>query len=505
MPQIRISIQNKIARAVRRDGCIVCGNGDYEILFSFDAEWDPHKEKVARFIWDGGYFDVPFEGDVCPVPCITSAPSVEVGVYAGTLRTTTPAVIRCRPSIRSDVTLEIKPEAVEQFQNLAQAAASEAKGAASEARAAAVAARSAADEAEASVTQLSQEWQGISQEFDQVKEASASASQCAADIAAHAAAQWERHAFVVGTESEQAYMTADSTGIYSVSGAFRHNDYTNYTVYRYPISHADAVTSAIWHAHLAQQVRLEASADGESWVVLQDTAGANLGTQYHYELCDVLSLAGAEAIYIRLSDSNATDGSGGAILADIPVTLDLIRGKMLDDLLPPVTEANNGAYLRVIDGKWKVADATALASRVRTYIFKVGEESELKYLVASSTGHTNETCRFNDQSRYTIYRYRIANAALVRRVLWTAMLGQQLKLECSSDGENWTVLYDSGTVRMPFTRVTYDLTEHLNLLAFDEIYLRISDSDPSDGFGGAISKSKAVELHIERCEPPIGF
>ena len=111
MPQIRISIQNKIARAVRRDGCIVCGNGDYEILFSFDAEWDPHKEKVARFIWDGGYFDVPFEGDVCPVPCITSAPSVEVGVYAGTLRTTTPAVIRCRPSIRSDVTLEIKPEA----------------------------------------------------------------------------------------------------------------------------------------------------------------------------------------------------------------------------------------------------------------------------------------------------------------------------------------------------------------------------------------------------------
>lgn len=37
MPNIHVSIHNKVARAARRDGAIVCGNGDYSILFSFDS------------------------------------------------------------------------------------------------------------------------------------------------------------------------------------------------------------------------------------------------------------------------------------------------------------------------------------------------------------------------------------------------------------------------------------------------------------------------------------
>ena len=134
----------------------------------------------------------------------------------------------------------------------------------------------------------------------------------------------------------------------------------------------------------------------------------------------------------------------------------------------------------------------------------MGTTAEGKYLAAESTSHVNDSCRFNDNARVTVYRYHVANSALVRRVLWSAVVGQQLRLECSADGESWALLYDAGAERLPFTRMTFDLSEHLNLLAFDEVYVRISDSDPVDGFGGAISRSGRVELRVERCEPHIG-
>ena len=102
MPQIHISVRDKVARAARRTPSIVCGNADYEIVFDFDSEWDVHDQKIARFIWGGAYFDVPFMGNVCPVPTVVYAAEVEVGVYAEELRTTTPATIACRRSVRSD-------------------------------------------------------------------------------------------------------------------------------------------------------------------------------------------------------------------------------------------------------------------------------------------------------------------------------------------------------------------------------------------------------------------
>ena len=96
---LHISVLDKKATYLSRDGDIVCGNSDYVIEFAFDAEWDAHEEKVARFIWNGHYKDVTFTGTTCPVPIITNAAEVEVGVYAGELSTTTPAIISCQKSI----------------------------------------------------------------------------------------------------------------------------------------------------------------------------------------------------------------------------------------------------------------------------------------------------------------------------------------------------------------------------------------------------------------------
>lgn len=99
MRTLHINVTNKVATFQARDGDIVCGNTDYQIAFTFDAEWDEHQEKTARFIWNGQYTDIPFTGNTCPAPMVKGASVLTVGVYAGELRTTTPAEIGCRPSV----------------------------------------------------------------------------------------------------------------------------------------------------------------------------------------------------------------------------------------------------------------------------------------------------------------------------------------------------------------------------------------------------------------------
>lgn len=504
MPNIRISVQNKIARARRSDGSIVCGNGDYTVQFSFDSEWEAHPQKTARFIWNDSYFDVDFVGDVCPVPTIGRASEVQVGVYVGALRTTTPAVIHCRPSVCSDDTLSVAPEAVEEYNNQAQAAASEAKAAAICATQVLETIERTAEELQASVDESVTKAERATLAVDTLEAATADAIVHATAIEQHAKSKRIRYAFTVGEASEQDYLDASSTGIYTVAGGYRYNNDPATTVYRYALTGEGEVSSAIWHAHLAQQTLLEASVDGESWVTLLDTQGKQIGTQTHYELCDVLPLAQAEQLLIRIGDSGKGDGAGGAILSDIPVTLDVIYGATEPYALPTVDAEDNGKVLRVLGGRWVASDATALVSRVYTYSFTVGENSETNYLVSGSTGHLNDTCRFNDEHRSTVYRYRLANAALIRKLCWTANLGQQYRLECSHDGVNWTLLDDAGTERRAFARRTYDLTDAVNLLAFDEVYIRLSDSDPSDGFGGAIKRER-VDLRTERVEPSIAF
>lgn len=99
MKELYITVKDKVATYQARGGDIVCGNSDYCIVFNFDEEWSGVASKTARFVWNGQYYDQVFTGNTCTVPIITNADSVEVGVYAGNLRTTTPAKIGCVRSI----------------------------------------------------------------------------------------------------------------------------------------------------------------------------------------------------------------------------------------------------------------------------------------------------------------------------------------------------------------------------------------------------------------------
>lgn len=96
---IEVDVSNKIASLVNKSVVGVCGNSDYVIHFNFDDEWSAYETKTARFKYNGSYTDVIFTGTDCPMPIVQNTYSVEIGVYAGDLHTTTSAYLPMKKSI----------------------------------------------------------------------------------------------------------------------------------------------------------------------------------------------------------------------------------------------------------------------------------------------------------------------------------------------------------------------------------------------------------------------
>lgn len=105
MPDIEIIVREKIAQ-IQGNPEIVCGNSDYVVQFDFDSEWDAYTEKTAHFafISDGEpqFYDTIFEGDAVSIPPLYRTDLLLIGVYAGDIRTTTPAAVPCLPCITDD-------------------------------------------------------------------------------------------------------------------------------------------------------------------------------------------------------------------------------------------------------------------------------------------------------------------------------------------------------------------------------------------------------------------
>lgn len=103
MPNIKITVAEKIATNTTPGEVIVCNNKDYTITFDLDAEWATQTARTARFVYykDGlsRCQDVVFSGDTVNVPQLDGVDFVLVGVYAGDLHTTTPAKVLCDRSI----------------------------------------------------------------------------------------------------------------------------------------------------------------------------------------------------------------------------------------------------------------------------------------------------------------------------------------------------------------------------------------------------------------------
>lgn len=102
MPEIIVNVREKIAQ-VQENPEIVCGNSDYSVTFDFDAEWNGYVNKTARFVYyENGvpvHSDAIFTGSTVSIPAVYNTCELMIGVYAGAIRTTSPARVPCVPCI----------------------------------------------------------------------------------------------------------------------------------------------------------------------------------------------------------------------------------------------------------------------------------------------------------------------------------------------------------------------------------------------------------------------
>lgn len=95
LKQIQIQVTNKIATLVNPYDYLLTYNSEYQIHFTFDAEWNTaeHFTKTARFWYSGQFIDIIFDGDIVTVPILAEAKKCLIGVYSGNLRTTSPCMV----------------------------------------------------------------------------------------------------------------------------------------------------------------------------------------------------------------------------------------------------------------------------------------------------------------------------------------------------------------------------------------------------------------------------
>lgn len=101
MPIINITVKGKVASSDTK--VIVNGNSDYAVNWVLDGEWADYDTKTMRVRhYDGTVIDCIFTGCSCSLPIITETCMIEIGLFAGDLITSTPAVINCIRCIRDD-------------------------------------------------------------------------------------------------------------------------------------------------------------------------------------------------------------------------------------------------------------------------------------------------------------------------------------------------------------------------------------------------------------------
>lgn len=93
MPDINITVAHKVA--VSDTQSIVCDNSDYTVHWTLDEDWSAYDTKTMRTIYmDGTFEDKVFSGDTIELPVCTVPGAVQIGLFAGNIRTSRVAILR---------------------------------------------------------------------------------------------------------------------------------------------------------------------------------------------------------------------------------------------------------------------------------------------------------------------------------------------------------------------------------------------------------------------------
>lgn len=120
-----------------------------------------------------------------------------------------------------------------------------------------------------------------------------------------------------------------------------------------------------------------------------------------------------------------------------------------------------------------------------------------EYILRADAGK-NDNQYFADAAKEIVLKFALTNYKEgVRGVWFAANVSAELKIEAATkdnaDYDKWTVIYDSEGAGLDLNAVSINLGKALgtgNISTTDEVYIRISDSDTADGWGGSLYFNK---------------
>lgn len=101
--QLHIEVKDKIATLKSQNFTLVGGNNDYDVVFDFDEDWENIDVKTAIFVYKDKTIEQVFGGNVCEGIAIEDSSVCLIGVLAGDIHTTSPAIVEVTRSIRDEM------------------------------------------------------------------------------------------------------------------------------------------------------------------------------------------------------------------------------------------------------------------------------------------------------------------------------------------------------------------------------------------------------------------
>lgn len=238
--------------------------------------------------------------------------------------------------------------------------------------------------------------------------------------------------------------------------------------YVYKFSFGANILSAGLSLIIENEAKVEASFDGSTWVTVADSVAENANGcgRYFGNVTNYFSIPVSKNVgelYLKFSDSKTSDGFGGCLY---DLKLDVTTGEKITLL------NENISFVPTTDGETAYLDA--------------------EYATGTDTAAGK---RWTDGEAFFIYKFSLGSEITAAEL--SLYISNQAKLEVSFDNESWTEFANSITENANGAGKYYDNIANNFSIPISEnngvIYIRFSDADPSDGFGGGLINF-AIEL-----------
>ncbi len=297
--------------------------------------------------------------------------------------------------------------------------------------------------------------------------------------------------FITNNRNEDLGLIHKNTA--SANGSFRFADGTRYLIYKIDLTMFRDATVTM---NIKQNYLVKYSSDGENWKVLADyskTEGYK-GTLEGGGNDTLLSISAAQlgdadTMYIHISDCNPSDGWGGTI-SSLSIRYRLNEGEEPYKVEDFAEKKEEGDKIDTSGFEPLNVDYAAKYPTYKKATFNINQNStEDKDLIYKSTANANATCKYTDLANELIYRIDLGK---YKDAVVVATVCQNYVLQVSKDGKNWTMIQNYEAVNgarldSPANKATVGAAAEKYAKGSDYLYIRLSNSDTTAGWGGAIS------------------